>query len=247
LVRKRDKIIEFTRMADTEGRHQEKALDATQKLNEKQRTLHEKDEIKSARMTSFRVLSQLKTFWASFTVGGTSEETQQKRDEDLLLRDLQVLEGQSSMLILPQMMEHKAFSIDAETKLIHSQISRLASLLKEYRYDCNNKWNAEHNGRIPHDFSSTTSSHATARCENGKKEAEYHRDLAKEHSKEPGPVQIDGTSRPQEGDVRIKSSEKAYISEIDTVDRCQEDDSANTFLDSARVADRENIDNKVDE
>jgi hypothetical protein len=245
LIHKRDKIIEYTRIADTKGRNQHKTLEMTQKLIEKQRDVYEKNDMKAARVTVSHLFSELKAAWASSTTGEMIEMPVQKRNEDLLLRDLQALDAQSSMLILPQMIEHKAVSMDAENKLIHAQISRLGSFLKQHRYTCYETRHAEQNGGssacIP-----PSNVHASARSEERNAEKEIRLDAPTELSTKLVSVQVDGFSRPQDVDERIESSTEQETTEIEIVDIHHNDSSTSTFLDSAATANRENIDEEVD-
>ncbi|KAG7356938.1 hypothetical protein IV203_001626 [Nitzschia inconspicua] len=133
LIRKRDKIVEYTLLADKEGQEQDKTLDSTQKLIEKQQGLYEDTESTATRLSISRVLSQVKSGNVPPSTEATVLSSQQKRDENLLIRDLQALADKSSMLILPQMINQKVTSVAAETKLIHKEISRLGNLLKDYQ------------------------------------------------------------------------------------------------------------------
>jgi hypothetical protein len=136
LIRKRDKIMEYTLLAEKEGQQQKKTLDTTQELIEKQLSAHQTAEVSAARVTMFRVLSQVKAGNSSLL---DAAALQQKRDEELLRRDLQALDGNSTMLILPQMINQKATSVDAETQLILAEISRLGNLLKNLKHEYEQK------------------------------------------------------------------------------------------------------------
>ncbi|KAG7360940.1 hypothetical protein IV203_036039 [Nitzschia inconspicua] len=133
LIRKRDKIVEYTLLADKEGQEQDKTLDSTQKLIEKQQGLYEDTESTATRLSISRILSQVKSGNVPPSTEAKVLSSQQKRDENLLIRDLQALADKSSMLILPQMIIQKVTSVAAETKLIHKEISRLGNLLKDYQ------------------------------------------------------------------------------------------------------------------
>lgn len=148
--------MQHTVEAEKEGEAQEKTTDSALQLQEKQQGTYETAKKKAVHDTVLRVVAQVKA--GKFGPSAAQELllSQQKRDEDVLRRHLQALDGKSSLLILPKVVKEKAATVETEATLINSHLSRVRALLEKYHQDAELEEMGKNDDEIGATFSSPT-------------------------------------------------------------------------------------------
>ncbi len=132
LIRKRDKISEQARVMDKNEQNQSRTLQTTRKLEQQQRARFKNSEVKEQTTAQLRALANEQ---ANPSSSKTIESKEQDKEDQLLLRDLQALDGHSSLSLLSKILEQKAISVAAETKVIQAEIARMGCLLEKYKIE----------------------------------------------------------------------------------------------------------------